>query len=92
MVARVKSRFVESNPELSRFFKSVTELRDVYAYDSSQYCLVGCDMVKVQELHGKLQAAGINWGLPTIVLTGMQLTILHTDEVLILSGQVSTHV
>ena len=61
---------VESNPELSRLFKSVTEFDGVYAYDSSGFVLVGCDMVKVQQLHGKLQAAGIDWSLPTIVLTG----------------------
>jgi len=42
--------------------------------------LVGCNMVNLEELQGKLQAAGIDWDIPTIVLTECSLTYVEVAE------------
>ena len=74
-----KQSLIESTPQLISLVENASECVPGIL-DSTQYALVGCDLCHLSELARLLQLCGLNYCVPTLLLSECVLTYVEPER------------
>ena len=78
---RRKDARISRSSLLRSFFKIKKVVKnEIFTYDDGALILIGCDMIKTNELRESLMLAGFDPGAPTLILTECSTTYIKADE------------
>ena len=71
---------IKKSPILKSFFTECQQIQDCYVYDQGLFNMIGCNMTHIDEFQTKLNQAGFDPNLPTVILTECSTTYITAED------------